>query len=67
MVCGGDDLQMAFTAPPAHADILGIEAEKHRIALTRIGRFSADGAHAAILLSEKGAEIKLQKRGFRHF
>jgi hypothetical protein len=46
---------------------LGIEAEKHRIALTRIGRFSADGAHAAILLSEKGAEIKLQKRGFRHF
>ncbi|MBL6783980.1 MAG: thiamine-phosphate kinase [PS1 clade bacterium] len=67
LVCGGDDLQMAFTAPPAHADILGIEAEKHRIALTRIGRFSADGAHAAILRSEKGTEIKLQKRGFRHF
>ena len=67
LLCGGDDLQMAFTAPPAHADILGIEAEKHRIALTRIGRFSASDAHEAVLRAENGQEINVQKRGFRHF
>ena len=67
LVCGGDDLQIAFTAPLAHADILGIEAEKHRIALTRIGRFKADSEHQAVLRAANGQEIALQKRGFRHF
>jgi thiamine-monophosphate kinase len=67
LVCGGDDLQIAFTAQPSHADILGIEAEKHRIALTRIGKFTANAAPKAILRAEDGQEIALQKRGFRHF
>jgi thiamine-monophosphate kinase len=67
LVCGGDDLQIAFTAPPDKAETLKALAARHGINLTRIGGFLKSAQHGAVLLADDGAEIPLSKRGFQHF
>ena len=67
LVSGGDDLQIAFTASPDKAETLRALATRHNIKLTRIGKFLKSEQWRATLLAEDGAEITLEKRGFRHF
>jgi thiamine-monophosphate kinase len=68
LVTGGDDLQIAFAAPPSAAEALVDTAKETATALTRIGHFIADStAQRAILCDESGAEISLLRRGYTHF
>ena len=68
LLSGGDDLQIAFAAPPSAAEALVDMAGETSIALTRIGQFTADEATKyVLLLNASGDEIPLARRGYRHF
>ena len=71
LVTGGDDLQIAFTAPSAEADALRALAERHATKLSRIGSFKKGATPCVILQAADGRDIALDidpdKRGFRHF
>jgi thiamine-monophosphate kinase len=67
LVGGGDDLQIAFTAPANNAETLQGLAARHGIQVTRIGGFSKSAQHGVILSADDGTEIPLNRRGFRHF
>lgn len=73
LLSGGDDLQIAFTAPPEKHGEIEARAREAAVMVSKIGRFLSpahDGpksACRAILMDETGAEIPLQRRGFRHF
>ena len=68
LLSGGDDLQIAFAAPPSAAEALVDAAKESATALTRIGRFTAHTApHSVTLLDESGAEISISQRGYTHF
>lgn len=68
LVTGGDDLQIAFAAPPSAAEALIDAAREQVTVVTRIGRFASDNkAQSTVLLDESGAEIMLSRRGYSHF
>lgn len=68
LLSGGDDLQIAFAAPPSAAEALVDAAKESATALTRIGRFTARASSRSVtLLDESGAEISLSRRGYTHF
>lgn len=68
LLIGGDDLQIAFAAPPSSAEALVDMARETKTALTRIGRFTADKTMVSTrLLDESGSEIPLSCRGYTHF
>lgn len=68
LLSGGDDLQIAFTAPPARAEALIDTAHAAATGITRIGRFSAPAAQQQVVLrTESGAEMSLPRRGYSHF
>lgn len=66
LLSGGDDYELAFTAPaPRHADIEALAASLP-LALTCIGTVAAGDAGAVQLL-ENGKPMIRQHRGFDHF
>lgn len=68
LISGGDDLQIAFTAPEAVAETLIDMAAQTNTALTPIGRFAASKAEPkAILRDASGHEINVVRRGYSHF
>lgn len=63
---GGDDYELAFTAPVAQrAAILALAAELG-LPLTRIGR-ARDGAPAVTVLDGTGATVAVRRPGYDHF
>ncbi|MDD5295790.1 MAG: thiamine-phosphate kinase [Rhodocyclaceae bacterium] len=65
LVAGGDDYELAFTAPPGkQADILAL-AQHLSLPLTRIGRIVPVGALK--LLDDLGAQMAFGCTGYDHF
>ena len=68
LLSGGDDLQIAFTAPQSAAEALVDAARAAQTALTRIGRFTkSQSTHQVMVVDESGAQMPLERRGFSHF
>lgn len=61
----GDDYQIAFTAPPSREAEIRMAARDAKVAAAKIGRVE-QGA-GVVLLDERGGEIAVARRGFRHF
>jgi len=62
---GGDDYELAFTAPPAAADRLQALSDDLGLPLTRIG-VMAEG-EGVVVLGPDGTAMALKQRGFTHF
>ena len=62
---GGDDYELAFTAPPARERDLLRDLAQSGCGATRIGRVVA--GQGVRLLDADGAEISLRRRGWEHF
>lgn len=68
LLTGGDDLQIAFTAPPSAAEALVDAAKESATALTCIGRFMTDRTPKNVTMrDESGVEIAISRRGYTHF
>lgn len=67
LVAGGDDLQIAFTAPPANRSEITDLAQKHDVRLSHIGIFNKNADSHAVLRSAEGEDITPKRRGYRHF
>jgi thiamine-monophosphate kinase len=64
-LAGGDDYELAFTAPSGARKVLGPLGAKLGVALTRIGRVEAgDGV---VVLDKGGKPLVLPETGFDHF
>ena len=64
-LAGGDDYELAFTAPSSARKVLGQLGAKLGLALTRVGHVEAgDGV---IVLDKGGKPLVLQETGFDHF
>ncbi len=67
LVAGGDDYELAFSAPPARrVDIEALSAQLG-LPLTRIGRLRAGPAKELVLRDAAGQPMPLGRRGFDHF
>jgi thiamine-monophosphate kinase len=66
---GGDDYELLFTAPPAHAEALGALARECGVAVTRVGAIEppGQGRPAVTAVDVDGRDIRLARTGFRHF
>ncbi|PIW27565.1 MAG: thiamine-phosphate kinase [Rhodospirillales bacterium CG15_BIG_FIL_POST_REV_8_21_14_020_66_15] len=65
LVTGGDDYELAFTAPPGAADAVRTAARAAGVPVTRIGVMTeGDGVRA---IGPGGAPLDLGTGGFRHF
>jgi thiamine-monophosphate kinase len=64
-VSGGDDYEIAFTAPLSAAPEIDAESRSLSLPVTRIGRV-VEGTGTA-LLDSSGREIPLSRRGYTHF
>jgi thiamine-monophosphate kinase len=66
MAAGGDDYELAFTAPPGNRQKIEALGTQLGLRVTRIG--SASGARADVSLRDKeGVAIALPRGGFDHF
>ena len=64
---GGDDYELAFTAPPARRDAVLAAAAQAGVTVTRIG-MARDGVAGTVTLTDAtGADITPARRGFDHF
>lgn len=62
---GGEDYELCFTAHEDQHQMIVEIAEKHAIAITRIGEVVAE--KSLVVLDIDGQEIEIQQRGFVHF
>ena len=62
---GGDDYELAFTAPPARAADMLRDLARSDCGATRIGQVVA--GHGVRLLDADGSEIAVSRRGWEHF
>jgi thiamine-monophosphate kinase len=62
---GGDDYELLFTAPPARADAVREAGARAGVAVTPIGRVTAEPG--LVVLGEDGQPHALPARGFDHF
>jgi len=65
LLCGGDDYELLFTAPPAAAAALTALAAATGAPVTRIGSILSGGAVSVI--DDGGEALSLSKGGWRHF
>ncbi len=65
LLAGGDDYELVFTAPPAHAATIESLAQRLALPLTRIGRIVA-GADL-VVRDVQGRPLAHHKRGYDHF
>jgi len=67
MLSGGDDYELAFTAPASrHADIEALSAT-FRLALTCIGTIVAGASGEIELTDAAGRPVEIGRRGYDHF
>lgn len=66
LLAGGDDYELAFTAPPENRPALAALAARLDLPLWRIGRALA-GTGEVRLLDAEGRPVALQQKGFDHF
>jgi thiamine-monophosphate kinase len=66
MVAGGDDYELAFTAPRSLREELSGVSRELGLALTRIGT-AVPGRPGASLRDGSGKPVNVQRRGFDHF
>jgi thiamine-monophosphate kinase len=64
---GGDDYELAFTAPAASEAAVRAAAASAGIAVTRVGRMVAGEAGEVSLLDDSGKAIRLPSAGWSHF
>lgn len=64
-LCGGDDYEIAFTAPVGSEQGVAALARDLELALTPIGKITAGAG--VVARDGKGAAIDLRKAGYRHF
>jgi len=62
---GGDDYELLFTAPDAHADRLAHLATETGIAITRIGRMEA--GNGVVLRDAQSRALDFAQQGYTHF
>jgi len=65
-LAGGDDYELAFTAPPENRSALATLAARLDLPLWRIGQAVA-GSGEVRLLDAEGRPVALQQKGFDHF
>ena len=65
MLGGGDDYELAFTAPPAKRADVEDAGRAAGVAVTRIGRIVAGPAEVRVLAG--GKPVQAARRGFDHF
>ncbi len=70
ILCGGDDYELLFTAPPGAAVAVAALAVDLALPLTRIGRMAPSTGVAGTgvrVVDEAGVPIALEKAGWSHF
>ena len=65
-LAGGDDYELAFTAPPENRSALAALAARLDLPLWRIG-LAVAGSGEVRLLDAEGQPVSLQQKGFDHF
>jgi thiamine-monophosphate kinase len=66
-LAGGDDYELAFTAPAErHEEVLTL-GKKLPLPLTCLGRIEAGTAGALTVLDAAGRPVEAAKRGYDHF
>ena len=65
LVTGGDDYELAFTAPPSAAEAIARAARESGVPVTRIGAMTAEPD--VRMLGPGGATLDLGPGGYRHF
>lgn len=63
---GGEDYELAFTAPEKHMDKILAGLEKIGVSATIIGRMNKDKPHVRVLAKD-GSSIDFSKSGWDHF
>ena len=64
-LAGGDDYELAFTAPPARRDAIAAASARTGLPATRCGRVRAGSG--VVVLDRDGAPIVLARQGYDHF
>jgi thiamine-monophosphate kinase len=64
-LAGGDDYELAFTAPPELRAQIGKLSAKAGVAVTRIG--TVEAGSGVMVIDESGAPMALPEGGFDHF
>jgi thiamine-monophosphate kinase len=67
LIAGGDDYELAFSAPPARRGEIEALGARRGLPLARIGRLRAGPAGELILRDAAGQPMTVAKRGFDHF
>jgi thiamine-monophosphate kinase len=69
LLAGGDDYQLAFTAPASAAASLSRLAGETAVRLTRLGCVESAAAdqYRAVFIDQMGENLVLERRGFQHF
>ena len=65
VLAGGDDYELCFTAPASRRDDVLAAAESAGVAVTRIGRITAESRLA--VLAADGQPITIEHTGYNHF
>ncbi|MDO9466281.1 MAG: thiamine-phosphate kinase [Thiobacillus sp.] len=65
VLAGGDDYELCFTAPAERRDAVQAAAESAGVAVTRIGRITAEPGLA--VLGTDGAPLTIDHTGYDHF
>jgi thiamine-monophosphate kinase len=67
LATGGDDYELAFTAPAGREDAVRAAASQAGVAVTRVGELRPGEAGEASLLDEAGKPMRLSASGWSHF
>ncbi len=67
LLAGGDDYELAFTAPPAHHAAIAALSRTLELPLAMIGRLQAGPPGQLVLLDAAGQPMPVGKRGYDHF
>jgi thiamine-monophosphate kinase len=68
-LCGGDDYELCFTAPPSRRAAVQRAARRAGVAVTRIGSIvtAKRGASAVRVVDSAGAALEIALKGYDHF
>lgn len=67
LLAGGDDYELAFTAPPAQREKISALVRTLQLPLTMVGRARAGAAGEIALLDAQGRAMPIGRRGYDHF
>ncbi|MDE0335942.1 MAG: thiamine-phosphate kinase [Defluviicoccus sp.] len=65
LATGGDDYELAFTAPADRSDAIRAAAAKARVPVVRIGTMT-EGSGVSVV-DESGVPVRIDNAGYRHF